>query len=79
VGVVDIYRQPQTDLPRFAYLIPGTYATVIGKIGDDWYLIDASVAIDAAQNGAAQGEGWVNAGNSSFSLHGPCSELSNGE
>jgi hypothetical protein len=79
VGVVNVYREPQMSSPRFAYLTPGTYATVIKKIGNDWYLIDASVAIDSTENTAAQGQGWVNAINSSISLHGSCSELPNGE
>ena len=79
VGVVNVYREPQMSSPRFAYLTPGSYATVIIKIGNDWYLIDASVAIDTTENTAAQGQGWVNAINSSISLHGSCSELPNGE
>jgi hypothetical protein len=78
VGVVDIYLDPEIDSPRFAYLIPGTYATVLKRIDNDWYLIDASVAIDSTTNAAAEGEGWVNAINSSFSLHGSCEEIQNG-
>ena len=79
VGVVNVYRKPEVDSPRFAYLTPGTYATVIKKIDNDWYLIDASAAINSTENIAAQGEGWVNAGNSSISLHGSCEDIPNGE
>jgi len=79
VGVVNVYLNPEMNSPRFTYLIPGTYATVIKKIADDWYLIDASVAIDSTENIAAQGEGWVNAGSSSISLHGLCNDIPNGK
>jgi hypothetical protein len=75
VGVVNVYREPEFASPRFAYLTPGTYATVIKKIANEWYLIDASVAIDVTENTAAQGEGWVNAGKSSKSLHGSCNDI----
>jgi hypothetical protein len=79
VGITNIYREPEMNSPQFAYLTPGTYATVIQKIDDDWYLIDASVALNTTENTAAQGEGWVNAGNSSVSLHGPCENIPDGE
>jgi hypothetical protein len=79
VGITNIYREPEMNSPRFAYLTPGTYATVIKKIDNDWYLIDASVAIDSTDNTAAHGEGWVNANTSSISLHGSCNDIPNGE
>ena len=79
VGITNIYREPEMNSPQFAYLTPGTYATVIQKIDGDWYLIDASVALNTTENTAAQGEGWVNAGNSSVSLHGPCENIPDGE
>jgi hypothetical protein len=79
VGVVNIYREPTVENPRFAYLTPGTYATVLKQIANEWYLIDANAAIDSTDNTAAQGEGWVNAGNSSISFHGPCNDIPTGE
>jgi hypothetical protein len=77
VGVVNIYLEPAIDSPRFAYLIPGTYAPVLKKVNTDWYLIDASVAIDSMTNTTSQGEGWINYRNSSLSLHGSCEEIPN--
>ena len=59
--VVNAYREPEADSSRFAYLTKGSYATVIKLSVNDWYLMDASTAIDSIEPIAVQGEGWVNA------------------
>ena len=73
IGVVQLYAEPDFESAVVAYLLL-EYTEVLGRTGDDWYLVDASAAsmLDAME--PKPGTGWVTPIDR-IDLHGPCEDL----
>jgi hypothetical protein len=70
-GPIDLLSDPSSDAAVFAFLLPGSYAAVLQRTTDGWYLVAASEAFDQSTNLPATGSGWIS-DRALINLHGPC-------
>jgi len=73
-GPIDLLTEPSSDATPFAFLLPGSYAEVLQRTTDGWYLVDAREARDQITNLLTTGSGWIS-DQARIKFHGPCDEI----